>query len=98
MYADERLWIAHNKDAGRLYLRPEKANRHGLIAGATGTGKTISLKVMAESFSDLGVPVFLADIKGDLAGMIAPGVDSENMRERINRFGIDNWEIGRAHV
>ncbi|NLC73132.1 MAG: DUF853 family protein [Ruminococcaceae bacterium] len=95
MYADERLWIAHNKDAGRLYLRPEKANRHGLIAGATGTGKTISLKVMAESFSDLGVPVFLADIKGDLAGMIAPGVDSENMRERINRFGIDNWEYRR---
>ena len=46
------------------------ANRHGLIAGATGTGKTVTLKVMAESFSDMGVPVFLADVKGDIAGMI----------------------------
>ena len=49
------------------------ANRHGLIAGATGTGKTVTLKVVAESFSDMGVPVFLADIKGDLAGCVSAG-------------------------
>ena len=55
------------------------ANRHGLIAGATGTGKTITLKVMAESFSDMGVPVFMADVKGDVAGMMCPGVDTDDM-------------------
>ena len=65
------------------------ANRHGLIAGATGTGKTITLKVLAESFSDEGVPVFLADIKGDLSGMCRPGADSEDMQKRINKFGLD---------
>ena len=64
------------------------ANRHGLIAGATGTGKTVTLKVLAESFSDMGVPVFLADVKGDLAGMIQPGVDSEDMQKRAAKFGL----------
>ena len=68
------------------------ANRHGLIAGATGTGKTITMKVMAESFSDLGVPVFMADVKGDLSGMCRPGADSENMRSRIARFGMENFQ------
>ena len=61
------------------------ANRHGLIAGATGSGKTVTLKVLAESFSDMGVPVFLADVKGDLAGMINEG---SGMEERIERFGL----------
>jgi DNA helicase HerA-like ATPase len=64
------------------------ANRHGLVAGATGTGKTITLKVLAESFSDMGVPVFLADVKGDLSGMVQPGVDSEDMQKRIQKFGL----------
>ena len=59
------------------------ANRHGLIAGATGTGKTITLKVLAESFSAMGVPVFLADVKGDLSGMVQPGKDTEDMQRRI---------------
>ena len=54
-------------------LLPQMANRHGLIAGATGTGKTITMKVMAESFSDMGVPVFMADVKGDLSGMCRRG-------------------------
>ena len=67
------------------------ANRHGLVSGATGTGKTITLKVLAESFSDLGVPVFIADIKGDLASIAIQGSDNPNMQERINRFGIDNF-------
>ena len=65
------------------------ANRHGLIAGATGTGKTVTLKVLAESFSDMGVPVFLADVKGDLSGMVKEGVDSENMQQRIQKFGLE---------
>ena len=72
----------------KIYLNPGMANRHGFICGATGTGKTITLKVLAESFSKMGVPVFLSDVKGDLSGMIKPGVDSENMRSRIERFGI----------
>lgn len=67
------------------------ANRHGLIAGATGTGKTITLKVMAESFSDMGVPVFLTDIKGDLAGLSEQGSDNPNMAERIARLGIEGF-------
>ena len=71
-----------------VYLLPYQANRHGLIAGASGTGKTITLKVMAESFSSLGVPVFLADIKSDLAGMCLPGEDNAAMQERIARLGI----------
>ena len=71
-----------------LYLLPQMANRHGLIAGATGTGKTITMKVLAESFSDLGVPVFFSDVKGDLSGMCEPGADSADMQERIDRFGI----------
>lgn len=86
MYANEKLWIA--KSEKPIYLLPKMANRHGLISGATGTGKTITLKVMAESFSDMGVPVFLSDIKGDLAGMCQAGIDSEGMQKRIERFGL----------
>ena len=71
------------------YILPSMANRHGLIAGATGTGKTITLKVMAESFSDLGVPVFLADIKGDLAGCVKAGKANENIESRLDGLGID---------
>ena len=90
MYQDSKIWAA--KSDKRLYLLPEMANRHGLIAGATGTGKTITMKVLAESFSDMGVPVFLADIKGDLSGMIKPGLDTEDMRGRIERFGLEGFE------
>ena len=57
-----------------VYLLAKYANRHGMIAGATGTGKSVSLMVLAEGFSKLGVPVFLADVKGDLAGLAEPGV------------------------
>ena len=88
MYKDDKIYLAKAGDK-ELFLRPEMANRHGLIAGATGTGKTVTMKVMAESFSAMGVPVFLADIKGDLSGMCMPGVDSENMQERIARFGLE---------
>lgn len=90
MLNDRKIWLAQSDK--NLYLLPAMANRHGLIAGATGTGKTITMKVMAESFSDLGVPVFMADVKGDLSGMCRPGADSENMRSRIARFGMENFQ------
>ena len=88
MLYDGKIWVANTEDGAHVSILPQMANRHGLIAGATGTGKTITLKVLAETFSDMGVPVFLADVKGDLAGMIAPGTDSEDMRKRIERFGL----------
>lgn len=90
MYTDKKVYMARSDK--KLYLLPEMANRHGLIAGATGTGKTITMKVMAESFSDMGVPVFMADIKGDLTGMCRPGNDSADMRERIERFELADFD------
>ena len=72
----------------RVHLALSMANRHGLIAGASGTGKTVTMKVLAESFSDAGVPVFLCDIKGDVSGLAEPGESSEGMEKRIDRFGI----------
>ena len=90
MFSEGKIWLAQSDK--NLYLLPSMANRHGLIAGATGTGKTITLKVMAESFSDMGVPVFLADVKGDLSGMCRPGVNTEDMQRRIERFSIEGWE------
>ena len=85
MYYNNSITVAQS-DGENLSILLKMANRHGLIAGATGTGKTITLKVMAEAFSDAGVPVFLADVKGDLAGMCMNGIDSEDMRGRIERF------------
>ena len=76
-------------DSGPVFLRPDMANRHGLIAGATGTGKTVSLKVLAEGFSEMGVPVFLSDIKSDLSGMVKPGDPSEGILKRLKKCGVD---------
>ncbi len=75
-----------------LALLPALANRHGLIAGATGTGKTITLQVLAERFSAIGVPVFLADVKGDLSGLGAPAQDSPKLQERRARLGVTDWQ------
>ncbi|MCR4990852.1 MAG: DUF853 domain-containing protein [Lachnospiraceae bacterium] len=87
MYYDGKILIGRTQEGKELFVYPKMANRHGLIAGATGTGKTVTLKVMAESFSDMGVPVFLADAKGDLAGMcVKPGETSEDMAKRIEYF------------
>lgn len=88
MVVDGKILMGKDGDK-EFYLLPKMANRHGLIAGGTGSGKTITLKVMAESFSDLGVPVFLADIKGDLAGMCEEGEDTEDMKKRIEKFSLD---------
>ena len=88
MLRDGKIWVANNDAGEKIFLLPRMANRHGLIAGATGTGKTVTARVLAEAFSDMGVPVFMADVKGDLAGILAPGEDSENMQERISRFGL----------
>lgn len=93
MYLEQehKLWIAKGED--KVCLTPKMANRHGLIAGATGTGKTITLKVMAESFSDMGVPVFLADIKGDLTGMCMPGEINEAVQKRIDQMGLEGFSF-----
>lgn len=91
MFFEDKVYAA-NAHGEKLYLLPKMANRHGLITGATGTGKTVTMKVLAESFSDMGVPVFLADVKGDVSGLSEPGVDSENMQKRIERFDlVDCW-------
>ncbi|MFZ0256591.1 MAG: helicase HerA-like domain-containing protein [Gammaproteobacteria bacterium] len=79
--------ILIGKGTDPLYLRPRLANRHGLIAGATGTGKTVSLQVLAEGFSSIGVPVFLADVKGDLAGLSQPGRAQAAFQERAQAVG-----------
>ena len=91
MYLQEphKIWLATG--AQPIYLEPSMANRHGLIAGATGTGKTVTLKVLAESFSDMGVPVFLADIKGDLSGMCAPGQENKHIRRSIDTMGLTDF-------
>ncbi len=93
MLKDGKIYTGRTDDGREISILPNMANRHGLIAGATGTGKTITLKVLAESFSDMGVPVFLADVKGDLAGMIQPGEDSADMQERIQRFGLADTDF-----
>src|SRR6201987_3355494 len=71
-----------------LFVVPQMSNRHGLIAGATGTGKTVTLQTMAEGFSRLGVPVFMADVKGDLAGLSQPGGNNPNVVERAKKLGL----------
>ena len=73
----------------QIHINPKMCNRHGLIAGATGTGKTVTLQVMAESFSSIGVPVFLADIKGDLSGLACAGKAHAKVTERTDYIGID---------
>ena len=76
------------KGASEIGILPNMANRHGLVAGATGTGKTVTLRVMAEQFSNIGVPVFMADVKGDLSGMAKPGGDKPAVMERAKQLGL----------
>jgi DNA helicase HerA-like ATPase len=86
----EPLLIAKSKTQD-IHLLPQLANRHGLITGATGTGKTVTLQKMAESFANIGVPVFMADVKGDLSGVGAAGVESPKLKERLAALGIASF-------
>ena len=87
-----KIWLATGEKA--VFLEPGMANRHGLIAGATGTGKTVTLKVLAEAFSEMGVPVFLGDIKGDLTGMINSGRETKHIRRSIDNMGLYSFGYG----
>ena len=89
MLKDSKVYMAKSFEGEELYILPKMANRHGLIAGATGTGKTITMKVMAESFSDMGVPVFFSDVKGDLTGMLVPGTGMDVRASE--KFGITDF-------
>ena len=84
--------MSEGKPIQDLVILPALANRHGLITGATGTGKTVTLQRMAEQFSRIGIPVFLADVKGDLSGIGAAGVPSEKLSARLNNIGVTDWQ------
>ena len=96
LQSEHKVWLATGESP--VYLEPGMANRHGLIAGATGTGKTVTLKVLAESFSDMGVPVFLADIKGDLSGMCEAGVETKHIRRSIDNMKLENFTYAACPV
>lgn len=83
--------IFFGKGSADVYMLPKLANRHGIIAGATGTGKTVSLQVLAEGFSKLGVPVFMADVKGDLSGISQPGGGKPKLEERAKQIGLTDY-------
>jgi DNA helicase HerA-like ATPase len=89
MPAPQPLPIA--KSSHELCLLPGLANRHGLITGATGTGKTVTLQTMAEAFSSIGVPVFMADVKGDLAGLSQAGSMNPKLKERVDKLALGNF-------
>lgn len=89
--APSPLLIAKGKTD--IFLLPKMANRHGLIAGATGTGKTVTLRVLAEQFSQIGVPVFMADVKGDLSGLPFPGGENPKVTERVSKLGLKGFSF-----
>ena len=97
MYLNNKIVIGKNKD-NEVGIILNKANRHGIITGASGSGKTVTVKVIAESFSDAGVPVFLADVKGDLAGCAKEGVSSESLTERLEKLEIKDFEYKKFPV
>jgi uncharacterized protein len=86
------------KGAEELYLLPGMSNRHGLVAGATGTGKTVTLQVMAEALSSIGVPVFAADVKGDLSGISQAGKSSPKFDARVAALGLGEWSFAGCPV
>jgi DNA helicase HerA-like ATPase len=90
--------ILIGKGEGPVHLLAKYGNRHGLTAGATGTGKTVSLLVLAEGFSRLGVPVFMADVKGDVAGLAMPGTASEKVQQRVAQIGIEGYAYEASPV
>jgi DNA helicase HerA-like ATPase len=86
------------KGESELFLLPKMANRHGLVAGATGTGKTVTLQTLAEGFSRIGVPVFMADVKGDLAGISQPGGNKPTVAERAHKLGLKDFQFAASPV
>ncbi len=86
------------KSTQENFLLPKMANRHGLIAGATGTGKTVTLQVIAENLSKIGVPVFMADVKGDLSGVSQPGTPNPKIADRIQQLGLGDWGFSGCPV
>lgn len=88
MFEQDHIWVGQGEVPCNLLLN--QVNRHGIIAGASGTSKTVTLKVLAEGFSKAGVPVFMADVKGDVTGIAQPGDDTENIAKRVEKFGIEN--------
>jgi len=96
MYTNDKILVGKSEDK-ELNILLNMANRHGLITGASGSGKTITLKVMAESFSDAGVPVFLADVKGDLAGTAVEG-DINAIQKRVDKLGLKGFECKKFPV
>ena len=97
MYINNKILVGKNEEQ-ELYLLPNMANRHGIITGASGSGKTITLKVLAEGFSDAGVPVFLADVKGDLAGCAVEGVPSDSVEERLEKLKVEGFDYKKFPV
>ncbi len=97
MFKDNSLYVAHGSN-GPISIQGKMANRHGLIAGATGTGKTVTLQVLAETFSQAGVPCFMADMKGDLSGISQTGSMSEFIEKRCKEFGIESPQFGSCPV
>ena len=91
MYLNNKIVVGKNKNIEACIL-PKMANRHGIITGASGTGKTTTVKVLAESFSDLGVPVFVADVKGDLSGCAKKGESNDNITKRIEQLKVEGFD------
>jgi DNA helicase HerA-like ATPase len=91
--SDAPVLLIGGSDNGPCYLDARMANRHGLIAGATGTGKTVTLQNLAESFSRIGVPVFLADVKGDLSGLAAAGKSHPKIDARVKKLALDDFQF-----
>lgn len=97
MYIKDQILIAKNNNED-LYITSSMINRHGVITGATGTGKTVTVKVMAESFSSAGIPVFIPDIKGDLSSLCECGISNPNIDNRINKLNLNSFEFKKFSV
>ena len=87
----KQILVGGNSEGNQIFINPRMANRHGLVSGATGTGKTVTLQILAEGFSKLGVPVFTADVKGDLSGIARQAGEHPKIQERISSIGIENY-------
>lgn len=93
MLKNGKIWVGNNDKGENISIIPKMAQRHGLICGATGTGKTVTLKVMAESFSEMGIPVFISDVKGDVSGLASPGIINDKVKSRIDDFNIEESDF-----